>query len=127
MLEWSEEKKPDGKVSRYNHVTAEAGPILFTIEWKGWKENDSRTLTASWRDGGGELFLGAHASTDTAKVAALDWLASIPVPGKPTHWAVYAPSGSHIGVWKDRDIARRIAAEHPSNTIVALRLVEEPK
>ena len=38
-LEWSAESGPTDKI-RYNHITAETALGQFSVEWKGWKEED---------------------------------------------------------------------------------------
>lgn len=39
-LEWSAESGPTDKI-RYNHITAETALGQFSVEWKGWKEEDA--------------------------------------------------------------------------------------
>lgn len=39
LLSWSEEYKPNETI-RYNHILADSPIGKFSIEWKGWKEND---------------------------------------------------------------------------------------
>ena len=43
QLEWSEERSPDNNIS-YNHVKANSPLGMYTIQWKGWKEYDDRTI-----------------------------------------------------------------------------------
>lgn len=38
-LVWSDESGPTDKI-RYNHITAETALGQFSVEWKGWKEED---------------------------------------------------------------------------------------
>ena len=38
-LVWSDESGPTDKI-RYNHITAETAAGQFSVEWKGWKEED---------------------------------------------------------------------------------------
>lgn len=42
-LEWSEEREPCDACG-YHHIVAESALGQFSIEWKGWKEHDSRTV-----------------------------------------------------------------------------------
>ena len=42
-LVWSEEREPN-KENNYNHVVAESSLGTYIIEWKGWKEYDSKVI-----------------------------------------------------------------------------------
>lgn len=43
LLKWSEEYEANEDI-RYNHVLADSPIGKFSIEWKGWKENDVMTI-----------------------------------------------------------------------------------
>ncbi len=62
-LEWSEHKGPDGNCC-YDHVTASSTIGGYSIEWKGWKDNDSYAVS---RD---EASVTFEYTLDTAKAAA---------------------------------------------------------
>lgn len=42
-LSWSNEQQPNTEI-RYNHVISVTPIGNFTIEWKGWKEYDSKAV-----------------------------------------------------------------------------------
>lgn len=42
-LLWSKEQQPNTEI-RYNHVISVTPLSNFTIEWKGWKEYDSKCV-----------------------------------------------------------------------------------
>lgn len=44
QIEWSEPRPPLEGVCRYNHVVARVPLGEFSIEWKGWKEQDGRVI-----------------------------------------------------------------------------------
>lgn len=69
-VDWSEEKEPCEEI-RYNHVTAETPLGLFSIEWKGWKDYDSRDLYLN-----GE-YIGSFHNVDDAKQGAADYLLNL--------------------------------------------------
>lgn len=69
-LEWSEERQPDEDI-RYNHVIADSVLGRFSVEWKGWKEYDSRDLYLA-----GEHIDSFH-SVDEAKAGAAAHLLKI--------------------------------------------------
>lgn len=55
-LQWSEERQPCDEC-RYNHVVADSGLGRISIEWKGWKENDSHTVYVAGEHIGDEYVL----------------------------------------------------------------------
>lgn len=69
-LEWSEQYDPNEDI-RYNHVIADSVLGRFSIEWKGWKEYDSRCLYLA-----GEYIDSFH-SVDEAKAGAAAHLLKI--------------------------------------------------
>lgn len=46
---------------------------------------------------------------------------------KPTHWALYSVSGSHIGLWQDETWVERLQAQYPGSTILPLATAPEAK
>ncbi len=62
-LIWSVELSPSDDC-RYNHVFASSPIGRFSIEWKGWKEHDSRTVYLN-----GE-YIGDYYTLDDAKLLA---------------------------------------------------------
>ena len=44
-MKWSKEKPPTKDVSYYNHTICETPFGNFVIEWKGWKETPSYTIS----------------------------------------------------------------------------------
>lgn len=69
-LEWTEERQPDEDI-RYNHVIADSVLGRFSVEWKGWKDYDSRDLYLA-----GEYIDSFH-SVDEAKAGAAAHLLKI--------------------------------------------------
>lgn len=69
-LEWTEERQPDEDI-RYNHVIADSVLGRFSVEWKGWKDYDSRVLYLA-----GEYIDSFH-SVDEAKAGAAAHLLKI--------------------------------------------------
>lgn len=69
-IEWSEEKQPC-EDCRYNHVTGKTGLGEFSIEWKGWKDYDSRVVYLN-----GE-YVGSGWDLDEAKQIAATHLAQL--------------------------------------------------
>lgn len=49
-LQWSEERPPTTNASFYDHVVAHTPLGDIFIEWKGWKENDSKCAHMPWKD-----------------------------------------------------------------------------
>ena len=60
MLQWSDEREPNGYCS-YTHCVAETPLGEIRIEWKGWKEYDDACGQMPW----GEYF--SFTSVDEAK------------------------------------------------------------
>lgn len=69
-LEWSEERQPN-EDSCYNHVVAKSPLGKILIEWKGWKEDDSRAVSVD-----GSYLDYAH-DLEGAKLVAEQHLLSI--------------------------------------------------
>lgn len=69
-LAWSDERQPCLEC-RYNHVVADSALGRFSIEWRGWKELDSRTIYVD-----GE-HVGDAQTLDDAKLAAAQHLSGI--------------------------------------------------
>lgn len=67
-MKWTEPNDPDAKVSYYTHVISETPLGRCKIEWKGWKENDSYSITI------GDEYVGDENDLDDAKELAKDWL-----------------------------------------------------
>lgn len=66
-LEWSEHAPPDGKDCFYDHVMAVTPFGTYSIEWKGWKAHDPRTV---FFHGGEETVVANETTLDEAKTAA---------------------------------------------------------
>ena len=64
-LEWSEPSGPNGKEFCYDHVTANSSIGRYSIEWKGWKDYDDRTVFLA-----GEWIANGGSNLDLAKAAA---------------------------------------------------------
>lgn len=64
QLEWSEEQSPNKNI-RYNHVTATSPLGKYSIEWKGWKEYDDRTICLD----GDFVSVGGFVLEDAKKIA----------------------------------------------------------
>ena len=60
---WSEPQEPNERI-RYTHVVAETALGTFTIQWKGWKENDSPCVYLN----------GEYLSTEPTIEAAKAWV-----------------------------------------------------
>lgn len=43
-IKWGEPCPPDGKISFYDHILGNWRNFSFIIEWKSWKECDSRVI-----------------------------------------------------------------------------------
>jgi len=69
-LSWSEVREPDSDI-RYHHVIADSVLGRFSIEWKGWKNYDSRDLYLVGDH------IGSFHSVDEAKAGAADHLMQI--------------------------------------------------
>ena len=66
-LSWSREQQPNTEI-RYNHVISVTPTGNFTIEWKGWKEYDSKAV---YLDG---WYLESFSTLEEAKEFAYDHL-----------------------------------------------------
>lgn len=66
-LIWSEPVAPE-EGCRYHHVTANTPFGEFSIQWKGWKEHDDRTVFFN-----GEFLLNGGETLDEAKMQAEGW------------------------------------------------------
>lgn len=62
-LEWSDVRQPDEEI-RYHHIIAESPIGQWTIQWKGWKDYDDRTvfLDGDFVLNGGDLLEAAKAA-----------------------------------------------------------------
>lgn len=47
-IEWSDVRPPDRVVSFYDHVFAETPLGRVVIEWKSWKDYDTRSCQLPW-------------------------------------------------------------------------------
>jgi hypothetical protein len=63
-LEWSDVRQPDEEI-RYHHIIAESPIGQWTIQWKGWKDYDDRTVFL-----GGDFVLNGGDILEAAKSAA---------------------------------------------------------
>lgn len=72
-LEWTEHQPPNSECP-YNHTTALTPFGRFRIEWKGWKEFDSRDITETpWG-----LWSGSYCTLEDAKQGAQEqWEAKL--------------------------------------------------
>lgn len=79
-LDWSEERQPNDDI-RYTHVVADSGLGRFSIEWKGWKDHDTRDL---YLDG---EYVSSSFDLDTAKKGAEKYLLDVlsSVIAQPIH------------------------------------------
>lgn len=69
LLSWSEEYEPN-EIIRYNHILADSPIGEFSLEWKGWKENDD---VAIYLDG---YYLNSENTLEEAKEAVDNYLYS---------------------------------------------------
>jgi hypothetical protein len=67
-MNWTEPKEPTKGISYYTHVTCDTPLGVCLIEWKGWKENDSYSVTI------GNEYIGEGWSLEDAKRLAKNWL-----------------------------------------------------
>ena len=67
-MNWTEPKSPNKTVSPYDHVTSDTPLGQAIIEWKGWKQFDSYSLTI------GNEYIGEGEDLEDAKKIAHDWL-----------------------------------------------------
>lgn len=67
-MKWTEPKPPTQAISNYDHVICETPLGKALIEWKGWKESDSYSLTI------GNDYIGEGDDLDDAKRLAKEWL-----------------------------------------------------
>lgn len=70
-MNWTEPKQPTQGVSHYNHVSCETPLGQALIEWKGWKERDSYSVTI------GSEYVGEGYDLDDAKNLAKEWLINV--------------------------------------------------
>jgi hypothetical protein len=67
-MNWTEPSDPKQGISGYTHVTSETPLGQCLIEWKGWKQSDSYSVTI------GNEYIGEGYDLDDAKKLAKDWL-----------------------------------------------------
>lgn len=67
-LEWSEQRSPNAKGIRYNHVIAESPLGLFSVEWKGWKDHPNYQLYLN-----GEWLQDGEATLEDTQQRALEY------------------------------------------------------
>lgn len=67
-MNWTEPKPPTKGISHYDHVICETPLGQAIIEWKGWKESDSYSLTI------GNDYVGEGWDLDDAKRLAKEYL-----------------------------------------------------
>lgn len=67
-MNWTEPRPPAREFSYYDHVICETPLGRALIEWKGWKESDTYSITI-----GGE-YIGDGRDLDDAKNLAKEWL-----------------------------------------------------
>lgn len=65
---WTEPKPPTKGISHYDHVICETPLGQALIEWKGWKESDSYSVTI------GNDYVGEGYDLEDAKRLAKEWL-----------------------------------------------------
>ena len=63
-LEWSEIRDPN-EYCRYHHIIAESALGDYSIQWKGWKDNDDRTVFLA-----GDYLMSCGDDLEAAKAAA---------------------------------------------------------
>ena len=66
-LVWSEPRPPTKEfpASHYDNVYADTPFGRIMIEWKGWKERDTRVVQFPWEELVGNLWLGCQAVAHT--------------------------------------------------------------
>lgn len=67
-MNWTETKPPTKRGSTYDHVTCETPLGQAIIEWKGWKDSDSYSVTI-----GGD-YVGEGWDLEDGKRLAKEWL-----------------------------------------------------
>lgn len=67
-MNWTEPKDPTEGVSHYSHVISETPLGQCLIEWKGWKQSDSYSVTI------GNEYIGEGYDLEDGKRLAKDWL-----------------------------------------------------
>jgi hypothetical protein len=67
-MKFTEPKPPTEGVSRYDHVMCDTPLGLCLIEWKGWKESDSYSISI------GDEYIGEGYYLSQAKEIAKNWL-----------------------------------------------------
>ena len=91
VLQWSDVREPQTDGIRYHHVIAQSPLGKISIEWKGWKEDDGRTLMVN-----GEYIDTCH-TVDAAKAVAQQHLQNLldslmsPQPAQPLQQSEAVP------------------------------------
>jgi hypothetical protein len=67
-MNWTEPKPPTQGISHYDHVICETPLGQAIIEWKGWKESDSYSVTI------GNDYVGEGWDLEDGKRVAKEWL-----------------------------------------------------
>lgn len=67
-MNWTEPKPPTQGISHYDHVICETPIGQCLIEWKGWKESDSYSVTI------GNDYVGEGWDLEDGKRLAKEWL-----------------------------------------------------
>jgi hypothetical protein len=67
-MNWTEPKPPTKGISHYDHVICETPLGQCLIGWKGWKENDSYSVTFE------NEYIGEGWNLEDAKQMAKSWL-----------------------------------------------------
>lgn len=68
-MNWTEPKPPTEGVSRENHILCETPLGEIIIEWKGWKENPSYSVTLNHTK-----YLGVGYNLEEVKLVAYNYL-----------------------------------------------------
>ena len=67
-MNWTEPRPPTKEISGYDHVICETPLGRCYIQWKGWKEYDSYSVSI------GEEYIGEGDDLEGAKELAVKWL-----------------------------------------------------
>lgn len=99
-LVWSDESGPTDKI-RYNHITAETALGQFSVEWKGWKEEDWPCVYLAGDYIGVASDLGGAKMLAEQHIRELveNLLAASPTP--PTEQQATKETSGGFHVWRD--------------------------
>ena len=73
-MNWTEPADPKNGVSNYTHVMCDTPIGRFLIEWKGWKERDSYSITLQHKDGYSDSYITDEIDLDSAKDRCHEYL-----------------------------------------------------